>query len=150
MSRFSSPLEYEQFIYNLLQDFPVILRSTLVLVKRGRYFAEVRGELAFANDHRLVVYERLRWDDSPMTIVRYGYEAWHGDEELYWYDSQSHPYDPTLAVTDPHHKHFPPDAKHHRVPAPGLSFDPPNLPFLIHEIESTLSLPRPNLTTPYE
>jgi len=53
MSRFSSLSEYEQFIYNLLQDFPAILRSTLVLVKRGRYFAEVRGELAFANDHRL-------------------------------------------------------------------------------------------------
>jgi len=64
MSRFLSLPEYEQFIYNLLQDFPAILRSTLVLVKRGRYFAEVGGELAFANDHRLVVYERLRWDDG--------------------------------------------------------------------------------------
>jgi hypothetical protein len=138
MSRFSSLPEYEQFIYNLLQDFPAILRSTLVLVKRGRYFAEVRGELAFADDHRLVVYERLRWDDGPLTIVRYGYEVWRGDVEVCWYDSQSHPQDPTLAGTDPHHKHLPPDAKHHRVPAPGLRFDPPNLPFLIREIESTL------------
>jgi len=27
---------------------------------------------------------------------------------------------------------------HHRIPAPGLSFSAPNLPFLIHEIETTL------------
>ncbi len=30
--------------------------------------------------------------------------------------------------------HFPPDIKHHRVLAPGLSFAAPNLPFLIREI----------------
>ena len=35
----------------------------------------------------------------------------------------------------PHHKHVPPDIKHHRVPAPDLSFTRPNLPFLIKEIE---------------
>ena len=40
--------------------------------------------------------------------------------------------------TLPHHKHVPPDLKHHRVPAPHLSFDHPNLPFLIKEIEQTL------------
>lgn len=28
----------------------------------------------------------------------------------------------------------PPDIKHHRIPAPGLSFDSPNLPMLIGEI----------------
>jgi len=37
-----------------------------------------------------------------------------------------------------HHKHIPPDIKHHRVPAPGLSFSSPNLSFLITEIETTL------------
>jgi hypothetical protein len=40
-------------------------------------------------------------------------------------------------ITHPHHKHIPPGIKHHRVPAPGLSFDSPNLPFLIQEIEQT-------------
>ena len=35
----------------------------------------------------------------------------------------------------PHHKHVSPDIKHHRIPAPGLSFDRPNLPLLIEEIE---------------
>lgn len=28
--------------------------------------------------------------------------------------------------------------KHHRVPAPGLSFTQPNLPFLIREVEQLL------------
>ena len=41
---------------------------------------------------------------------------------------------PVLAETDPHHKHIPPDVKHHREPAPRLCFDQPNLPFLIEEI----------------
>jgi hypothetical protein len=43
-----------------------------------------------------------------------------------------------LASTHPHHKHIFPDIKHHRVPAPGLSFDRPNLPVLIAEIEREL------------
>jgi len=43
-----------------------------------------------------------------------------------------------LASTHPHHKHIQPDIKHHRVPAPGISFSQPNLPFLIEEIERTL------------
>jgi len=33
---------------------------------------------------------------------------------------------------------FPPDIKHHRVPAPGLGVTTPNLPFLIREIEIML------------
>jgi hypothetical protein len=37
-------------------------------------------------------------------------------------------------LTVPHHKHTPPDVKHHRIPAPGLSFTRPNLPFLLQEI----------------
>ncbi len=56
-------------------------------------------------------------------------------EKLYWYDSFPHPNDPSLASTHPHHKHVPPDIKHHRIPAPELSFTRPNLPFLIEEVE---------------
>lgn len=44
----------------------------------------------------------------------------------------------TLAETAPHHKHIPPDIKHHRVPAAGFSFNAPNLLFLIQEIEAQL------------
>ncbi len=61
-----------------------------------------------------------------------------GKEKLYWYDSWPHPNDSTLAATHPHHKHILPNIKHHRVPAPDLSFARPNLPALIVEIERDL------------
>ena len=51
--------------------------------------------------------------------------------------SQGHPNDPELQSTHPHHKHIPPDMKHHRVPAPDISFKEPNLTFLIREIEKS-------------
>lgn len=146
MNPFSSLAEYEQFVYTLQQRFPSILRSTpvcvprtgrLVVIRRGRQFAELSGDLIFAGGYRLDIYERLAWDDGPLSLEGYSYEAWRGSERLYWYDSQPHPHDPTLASTDPHHKHIPPDIKHHRIPAPELSFATPNLPFLIREMEAT-------------
>ncbi len=84
------------------------------------------------------VYEHLTWDSGSLTIEGYSYEVWSGNQKLYWYDSQPHPNDPSLAGTHPHHKHIPPDIKHHRIPAPGLSLTQPNLPFLIQEVEKTL------------
>jgi hypothetical protein len=78
--------------------------------------------------------------DSPdfPPAVEYCQARFPHKDKLYWYDSFPHPKDPSLAVTGPHHKHIPPDMKHHRVPAPELSFTQPNLPFLIHEIEGLL------------
>ena len=86
-----------------------------------------------------MIYERLLWDSGPLRIQAYGYELWRGSEELYWYDSQPHPDDPSLAGTHPHHKHVQPNIKHHRVPAPGLGFDQPNLTFLMDEVETILA-----------
>ena len=86
MSPFSSLAEYERLVYTLQQQFPSVTRSTLVVVRRGRLFAELSGELTLASE--------------------------------------------------PRHKHIPPNIKHHRIPAPDLSFAAPNLPFLIREIES--------------
>ncbi len=83
-------------------------------------------------------FSSISYSTLELLIEGYGYEVWRGSEKLYWYDSQPHPADASLASTDPHHKHIPPDIKHHRVPAPGLSFNRPNLPFLIEEIESGL------------
>jgi hypothetical protein len=136
MNPFQSLRDYETFVYTLQQSFPQILRSTLVVARRGRLFAELAGEIVLPGGHRLVVYERLTWDTGVLTIEGYSYEVWRGSEKLYWYDSQPHPDDPTLAGTEPHHKHIPPDIKHHRVPTPDLGFTAPNLPFLIREIET--------------
>jgi hypothetical protein len=48
-----------------------------------------------------------------------------------WYDPQPHLENPDLAETSPHHYHEPPDIKHNRRPAHGLSFHTPNLAALI-------------------
>jgi hypothetical protein len=95
----------------------------------------VAGELEFDGGVRLVVRERLIYDRLPVALDGYAYEVWRDDEKLYWYDSQPHPDRPELQATHPHHKHVPPDIKHNRIPAPGLSFKRPNLPFLVEEIE---------------
>ena len=138
MNPFQSLRDYEELVYTLSQQFPSISYSTLVVVHRSARMAIVSGEIAFAKEHRLVVKERLTFDNGPIVLIRYGYEAWRGSEKLYWYDSQPHPADSDLATTHPHHKHIPPNIKHHRVPAPEISFTQPNLPFLIQEIEQLL------------
>ena len=56
-------------------------------------------------------------------------------EQLWWYDPMPHPDNQELQSTHPHHKHVLPDIKHHRIPAPGLSFTEPNLSQLIAEVE---------------
>ena len=146
MNPFRSLRDYEVWIYSLPERFSAISRSTLLLAQRGRQLAELTGEIIFPDGLRLVVYERLTWDAGELLIEGYGYEVWRGSEKLYWYDSQPHPADASLASTDPHHKHIPPDIKHHRVPAPGLSFDRPNLPLLIEEVERDLRIRIPDKT----
>ena len=130
--------DYELFIYSLVERFPSVRRSSLVCVRRGATLARVAGEVHFERGFRLVVRERLVFDRLPALIEGYGYEVWRGGEKLCWYDSQPHPDESSLRSTHPHHKHVPPDIKHHRIPAPEMSFDHPNLPALISEIEKLL------------
>ena len=131
--------DYELFLYAIRERFPSIRQSTLILVRRGASLARVGGELHFDSELRLVARQRLLADRLPVVIDWYGYEVWRGDEKLFWYDCQPHPDEPALQSTHPHHKHLPPDLKHHRVPAPKMSFSRPNLPTLIEEIESILA-----------
>lgn len=128
--------DYELFLYSLSERFPAIRRSSLVLARRGASLARVAGELSFDLDFRLVVRERLVFDRLPVVIDSYGYEIWRADEKLCWYDSQPHPNEPALQATHPHHKHVPPEMKHNRVPAPNMSFERPNLPVLVEEVET--------------
>ena len=125
--------EYQTFIYTLAASFPLIGSSTIVMRWVDDDTRWITGEIFFAHNVRLHVSEVINF--SQKAIVSYGYEVYRGDERLYWYDSQPHPEDPSLASTHPHHKHVPPDIKHHRVPAPGLSFTRPNLAVLVQEIE---------------
>ena len=140
MNPFRSRREYEEYIYTLPLRHPIVASSTLVVAQRGARVLTLTGELIFRSGYRLKVRERLTFDAASLRMESYGYEVWRDSEQLFWYDSQPHPDDPALAATDPHHKHIPPDIKHHRVPAPGLSFTRPNLPVLIQEIESLLAI----------
>ncbi len=133
---FRTPEDYELFIYTLKERYPSITRSTLTFVRRGTTLARVAGTLFFSNGIRLVVRERLVFHRLPVVITWYGYEVYQGEEKLYWYDPQPHPNDESLQSTHPHHKHIPPNIKHHRIPAPNMSFISPNLPALISEIQS--------------
>lgn len=134
MNPFQSLRDYEQFVYTLQERYADIIHSTLVLSRRGSGTAHLTGEAFSANGYRLRINEILTWESGPLRIRQYAYEVWIGNERLYWYDSQPHPEEATLASTDPHHKHVHPDIKHHRIPAPSLSFSEVNLPFLIGEI----------------
>ena len=130
--------DYELFLYRLSEQFQLVRQSTVRFIRRGTSLARVTGELHFDHSIRLVVRERVVYQRLPVAIDSYGYEVWCGDEKLYWYDSQPHPNDPALQSTEPHHKHIPPDIKHHRIPAVEMSFNQPNLPVLIQEIEALI------------
>ncbi|HLE91385.1 MAG TPA: DUF6516 family protein [Anaerolineales bacterium] len=130
---FRTPEDYELFLYSLVERFPSISRSTLVFVRVGATMARIAGELFLKNGIRLMIRERAVFDRLPLVIDGYGYEAWRGEEKLYWYDSQPHPNEPALQSTHPHHKHIPPDIKRNRVPAPEIHFDQPNIPWPVEE-----------------
>ena len=130
---FRTSEDYELFLYTLVERSPIINRSTLVFVRVGATMARVSGELFLRNGIRISIRERVVFDRLPLLIDGYGYEIWRGDEKIYWYDSQPHPNDPALQSTHPHHKHIPPDIKHNRIPAPGIKFTQPNIPWLVEE-----------------
>lgn len=134
MSPFQSLHDYEEFVYGLGQRHPQILSSTLILARRGPGLAILTGDVHMHSGYRLAVYEILTWDAGPVWIQSYSYEVWKGSEKIFWYDPQPHPNDPSLSATHPHHKHVLPNLKQHRIPAPGIGFNAPNLPFLIQEI----------------
>jgi len=132
MSTFSSLEEYSQVVYDLLAETPRIHSHTIRLYPRSASVGVIEGDITFDQGLVLRVYERL--DFAIERILTYSYEVWRAQEQLYWYDPMPHPNNPDLAHNHPHHKHAPPDIKHNRIPAPDLSFDEPNLPFLIREV----------------
>jgi len=124
--------EYSRFVAELLGQ-PNVKSSTVAVWSDSPYTGIAEGEVLFMNGLRLRMREEMDFDAG--LIISYGYEVYRGEERLYWYDDFPHPNDPALASTMPHHKHIPPDIKHHRVPAPNISFTQPNLPALIEEVE---------------
>ena len=115
--------------------------STLVLATIGRTVAKLEGLVFLENDIVLDVWELI--DLEAARIRKYSYEVYQAGEKIRWYDPFEHPDIPELASTHPHHMHVPPDIKHNRVPAPGISFEAPNLPHLLRMIEKEI-LPMQN------
>ena len=133
----SSIEEYSQAIYAFLDNAPQVRRHTLRIYPRGARLGVMEGTVEFDHGMVLRVFERL--DFARQRILVYSYEIWQGQQQLIWYDPQEHPNDASLAASFPHHKHVPPDIKHHRVPAPEISFTYPNLPALIKQVTLLLS-----------
>lgn len=123
---------YSRFVAELLHR-PIVERSTVAVWSDSPCTGIAEGEVFFANGIRLRLREELDFDAG--LITSYGYEVYRGTERLYWYDDFPHPKDTDLASTFPHHKHLPPDIKHHRIPASEMGFTQPNVPMLIREIE---------------
>jgi len=143
---------YETLLYTLVERFPGVQVSTLRLTLNSKTTAIIRGSVFFENGLELRVFEYLDLSDGK--IFEYSYTLYRGEQKIRWYDPQPHPDRPELAATFPHHYHEEPDPstssgqsiKHNRQPAPGITFNAPNLPALIeacrHLNEKTDKKPR--------
>lgn len=126
---FPTRAEYEQLVYFLPHQSAEVASSSLRLYTRSSDTAIVRGSVYFVNGLELRVFEVL--DFVVASISDYSYTVFHAGERIRWYDPQPHPEVPELRTTFPHHRHEPPDIKHNRKQAPGISFEAPNLATLI-------------------
>ena len=129
MTGFPSRQDYELLIYTLSQRYPDIVFSSVHLYTTSPGTATVTGSIRFRSGLELRVFEIV--DFVAGRISDYSYDVLREGEPVRWYDPQPHPENPELASTFPHHLHEPPDIKHNRKPAPGISFQSPNLPTLI-------------------
>lgn len=121
--------EYEHYLYVLLPQHAQVVRSTLRLFTNSAATSMVRGQIELDNNLVIRVFEYI--DLADETFLEYSYAIYEGEEKIRWYDAQPHPENPTLKPTFPHHFHSPPDIKHNRQPAHGISYSQPNLPAII-------------------
>jgi len=132
----SSPLEnfesYSVFVYTLGDRHSCVIRSTLSLAPIGATLARLEGRIECQNGVRLEVWELI--DFAARRIRTYSYEMYRAGEKICWYDAWEHPEIPALASTFPHHKHMLPNLRDNRVPAPGISFQSPNLNTVLEEV----------------
>lgn len=126
---FASRRDYERYVYSLADQNRHVRSSTLQLYSNSTTTGFLRGSVWLHNGLELRVFEYVDFSDGQ--LLDYSYTVFRGDEKIRRYDPQPHPENPELATTFPHHCHEPPDIKHNRRPAPGISFTEPNLPTLI-------------------
>ncbi len=132
----SAPLEgigsYSAFVYGVAERHPFVIRSTLTLAPIGATLAKLEGRIECQIGIHLEVWELI--DFAEKRIRTYSYEVYREGEKVCWYDAWEHPEIPELAATFPHHKHVPPNLRENRVPAPGISFESPNLDVVLEDV----------------
>ncbi len=128
--------DYSRYVYGLQEKHPQIQQLRLSLYTTGTTDGILKGEIRFSNNIVLHVVEII--DFVAGVLETYSYTIKRDQDTLYWYDPQPHPENLALKVSFPHHKHVPPNAKRNRIPAPELSFEHPNLDFLVEEIKREL------------
>lgn len=132
----SAPLDdlesYSAFVYSLTVRHPHVTHSTLTLAPIGATVAKLEGRVECEGAIHLEVWELI--DFAAQRIRTYSYEVYRGGEKVCWYDAWEHPEIPALAATFPHHRHVPPDLRNNRIPAPGISFESPNLDVVLSDV----------------
>jgi hypothetical protein len=132
----SAPLDdiasYSAWVYALADRHHFAIHSTLTLVTIGATLARLEGRIECPGGLQLAVWELV--DFSTQRIRTYSYEVYRNGEKICWYDPWEHPEIPALASTFPHHKHIPPNLREHRVAAPGIRFDAPNLDVILEDV----------------
>jgi hypothetical protein len=126
-----SRISYEHYLYSLPETNTQIVSASLRLFTVGRSIGTVKGSIWFVSGIELRVLELVDLTDGE--ILEYSYTVFYQGNRIRWYDPQPHPENEALRATFPHHRHEPPDIKHNRRPAPGISFQAPNLPRLIED-----------------
>jgi hypothetical protein len=134
----SAPLDsivlYSAFVYALAQRHPSVTSSMLTLVPVGATLGRLEGRVECENQIHLEIWELI--DFAARRIRTYSYEVYRDGQKICWYDSWEHPEIPTLASTFPHHKHILPNLRDNRVPAPGISFESPNLDVVLNDVRT--------------
>jgi hypothetical protein len=126
-----SRADYETLLYTLAEQYRAVASSTLRLYPNSKTTALVRGTVYFKNGLELYISEYLDLTDGE--ILGYSYTILYNGEKLRWYDPQPHPEIKSLQATFPHHRHESPNIKQNRQPAPGITFQAPNLERLIQD-----------------
>lgn len=123
---------YSAFVYALRERHPFVSGSTLTLVPIGATLAKLEGRIECRGGIHLEIFELI--DFAAKRIRTYSYEVYQKGEKVCWYDTWEHPEIPELKATFPHHKHVLPNLRNNRVPAPGISFESPNLDVVLEDV----------------
>ena len=81
---------YGALVYSLQEQYPSIQGATLVLATIGPTLAKLEGQVTFAGDVILDVWELI--DFEAGRIRSYSYEIYRAGEKIAWYDPFEHPH----------------------------------------------------------